>query len=137
MNHNDVIISGKDVTKSYYSNDEPFITHGLFHFQNNTALDKKISIQSLKCIAGHNTFEVTVFYIYKLPEYQEIKDSKIVILANESFCLEISFPRISALSYNSGNIFIELKMRHDDQLISAKSFYHLEIRTKSQDYLTR
>lgn len=136
-NQEKVIFTGLEVVKNYYSGDEPFITHGLFRIQNNTNISFPLEIHRIRCLAGDKIIEIPNYFLYLLPDYQEIKQDVLKLPVNKSIELEISFQRISAIPYLYEKVCIELQILFENKLKSIKSPYTIQIRTKSKEQLTK
>lgn len=129
-NTDKVIFEGLEVTKDYYSKEEPFITHGLFHVRNRTNAVIGFSVRQVSCLAGSESIKIPGYYLYKLPDYQEIEQAEIMLNRDESVHLEISFPGISAAPFLHENVCVELQIFFENRLKSIRSPIRIRIRTK-------
>jgi hypothetical protein len=121
---------GIPVERSFYSNQEPFITHGTIELENSGDSPVSLAVEQVRCLAGNDVTPIEDFFLYLLPDYVEGDPDQIELPANTTSQYEVSFPRLSAVPYLSDEIQIEVTFTTDrGERFQARSPYHISRRT--------
>ena len=124
-----LIVKGIAVDRSFYSNQEPVITHGTIELMNSGEESLIVAIGQVRCLGGSDIIPIDSFFLYLLPDYDEKDPYRIELLPDTTSQYEISFPLISAVPYLTEEIQIEATLEVDGETVQVRSPYHISRRT--------
>lgn len=120
---------GIAVQRSFYSNQEPVITHGIIELRNSGVASATLSIAEVKCLVGTDVITIEDFFLYLLPDYEETEPGHVELPSGATRQYEISFPRLSAVPYLPEDIEIEVTLEFGEDRIRVRSPYRISRRT--------
>ena len=85
---------GIPVDRSFYSYQEPVITHGTFELENSGEAPIGLSIGQVRCLGGSDIIPIESFFLYLLPDYDEMDPSRIEVAPFTISQYEITFPSL-------------------------------------------
>ena len=120
---------GIPVDRSFYSNQEPVITHGTFELENSGQAPIVLSISQVRVLGGDDIIPIDSFYLYLLPDYDEMEPGHIEVSPLTTSQYEITFQSFSAVPYLLEDIQIEVTLEVDGEMVQVQSPYHISRRT--------
>jgi hypothetical protein len=120
---------GIPVDRSFYSYQEPVITHGTFELENSGEAPIGLSIGQVRCLGGSDIIPIESFFLYLLPDYGEMDPSRIEVAPLTTSQYEITFPSFSAVPYLIEGIQIEVTLEVDGETVQVRSAYKISRRT--------
>jgi hypothetical protein len=129
MLHHSFNARGIPVHTSFYSNEEPAITHGALEIENLDDQVIHISVRQVKLQAGDDVVLINPFFVYQLPDYNEKDPKNIQQPPLVTTQYDISFLRLSAAPYLNITIQIEIELEVNGEVIILHSPYTISRRT--------
>ena len=120
---------GLPVQRSFYSNQEPVVTHGSFELENSGREPMMLSIGRVRLLGGSDIIPIDDFFLYLLPDYEEKDPALIELLSLTTSQYEISFPPISAVPYLIEDIEVEIMLEVAGETVQVRSPYQISRRT--------
>ena len=130
MSQKSLIAKGIPVDRSFYSTQEPTITYGAIELQNLDSTIHQFTVLKINCQAGDETIPIKNFFIYRLPNYEEVEPVNIDQQPLTTTQYEISFAAIPATPYWNRDIVVEMELDIDGETLLVQSPYLISIRTK-------
>ncbi|MBD2355180.1 hypothetical protein H6G41_11200 [Tolypothrix sp. FACHB-123] len=130
MLNESLISRGIPVETSFYSPQEAVITHGVIEIANHSQTVYQAAIKKVICHVGAETIPVDSFFLYRLPDYEELDSNKFTQTGLTTSQYEVSFSSIPAISYLNREIQVEIELSFNGEVISLRSPYMITIRTK-------
>jgi hypothetical protein len=130
MQLDSLVVSGLPVDKSYYSHEEPMITHGAIEVENTGDQPVQISIRKGALHAGDKAIPLEGFFLYLLPDYEEKDPKGFQQPPHSKSRYEITFPHLPAAAAANTGIAVEFELEANGKSASVRSPYTLTRRTK-------
>jgi hypothetical protein len=132
MSHNVFTATGIPVAYSYYSDQEPSISHGTIQLENQSKDPLRFSIRKIWCQVDDEIIPIGNFFVYKLPNY-DVRESKSIHQPPRSTIqYEITFPKLSAVPYLDREIQIAVELEAAGEVVTVLSPYTISRRTKKR-----
>lgn len=125
-------VTGLEVVKSFYSLQEPNITHARFEIVNSGSEAVNLTVHTVSCRSKDHLITVPEFYLYALPDYLEQENKRIEQAANTTSQFEISFPPVSAANFSPDPIMVEIEFAADADTIKVHCPYVIAFRTEKR-----
>jgi hypothetical protein len=125
-----LIARGIPVETSFYSVQEAVITHGVIEIDNRSQKAHQAAIRRVICYLGEETVSINSFFLYRLPDYEELDFTRFEQPPLTTSQYEVSFPFIPALTYLNRDIQVEVELSLNGETILLRSPYTITIRTK-------
>ena len=132
MPHNLFTATGITVEYSFYSDQEPSISHGTIQIDNQSRDPLRFSIRKTWCQVDDEIIPIDSFFVYKLPNYDVREPKAIHQPPRSTIQYEISFPKFSAVPYLDRDIQIAVELDLDGEAVTALSPYIVSRRTKKR-----
>ena len=123
-------IEGMTVSKEYYATEKPAISHGMFTMKNNGDESLCLTSVQVKVLSNEEQMNVPDFYIYRLPDYNEIDRNNFQVNPQEELTVDISFPFIFKYANPFNDIKVGLYFQINNAEFSAFSQVKIIIRNK-------
>lgn len=120
---------GITVHKSFYPHQEPVVTHRIFELKYSGPAAMVLSIDQVRVLAEGEIIPIESFFLYLLPDYDELDPSRIELAPSSTSQFEVSFPSFSAVPYLNQDIEIELSLEVAGETVSVRSPYQISRRT--------
>lgn len=130
MPHQSLNVQGITVHRSFYSTQEPVITHGVIELQNSEQNSHQVAIRKVTFKSGDDTIPINDFFLYQLPDYQEVDPNNLEQPPLTTNQYEISFQAISAVPYLNREMQVEVELDLNGKTVVLASPYIISIRTK-------
>lgn len=125
-------LTGIPVHSSFYSSEEPTITHGIIEVDNRNKEGIHFSILRVRCLAKGDKITIATFFVYRLPDYEEEDPDNIEQLPQTTVQYEISFAPIPATPYLGGEIQIDVELQINNETSSVYSPYYMTRRIEKR-----
>ena len=123
-------LNGLEVVKSFYSTQEPNITHAQFEVANSGGDVVSLTVQKVKCCSNGYLINVPEFFLYSLPEYLEHENKLIQQAPMTTAQYEVSFAPVSAAKFSQNRILVEIEFSVGGETIILDCPYVLDLRSE-------
>ena len=117
------------VQASFYPHQEPTVTHGVMELENPDNVVHQVSIKQVAFHAGEDRIPINNFFLYRLPDYEEIDSRTIVQPALTTSQYEVSFSPIAISGYATGDMYLTVELESNGDIVALRSMYQLTFRT--------
>lgn len=123
-------LDGLKVVKSFYSTQEPNITHAQFEIVNSGNDAVNLTVQKIRCCSKGCQISVPDFFLYSLPDYLEHENKLIQQAPMTTTQYEVSFAPVSAAEFSQNRILVEIEFLVDGETILLDCPYVLDLRNE-------